>query len=456
MTERLLPLLADNWRARRQGTTGLASRQRRRLIEIVALARARSPYYASLYRELPQQVADPTLLPITTKPELVRHFDDWATDREVTLERARAFVDDPDRIGERFLDRYTVTTTSGTTGTRGIFVLDDRTLRVSTALTARMAAAWLSPGDVARIVARRGRMAMVIGTGGHYASAVAAARLRQSSRRRARGIRVFPIDSPRPEIVAALNQFKPAVLAPYASMGLLLGEDQEAGRLHIDPALVVLSAEGLAPGEYDRIAAAFGAKVRHGYAATECPFLSYSCSDGWLHVNIDWLVLEPVDADHRPTPPGEQSHTVLVTNLANRVQPILHYDLGDSILQRPDPCPCGDPLPAIRVEGRTAEVLTFRTDDEGLVSIPPLSFATLADRTPGLERLQVVQTAPATLRLRVRPAPGADEGSVWQAVQAETTRLLHGHGIGHVAIEPGEEPPEQAVGGKYRTVIPLG
>ena len=50
-------------------------------------------------------------------------------------------------------------------------------------------------------------------------------------------------------------------------------------------------------------------------------FLSYGCGERWLHVNNDWAVLEPVDADHRPIPPGEQSQTVLVSNLANHVQP---------------------------------------------------------------------------------------------------------------------------------------
>nr|BFE45663.1 hypothetical protein GCM10017547_35560 [Pseudarthrobacter oxydans] len=50
---------------------------------------------------------------------------------------------------------------------------------------------------------------------------------------------------------------------------------------------------------------------------------------------------------------------MLLSNLANRIQPILRYDLGDSVTTRTDPCPCGDPTPAIHVQGRTAELLTF-------------------------------------------------------------------------------------------------
>jgi phenylacetate-coenzyme A ligase PaaK-like adenylate-forming protein len=182
-------------------------------------------------------------------------------------------------------------------------------------------------------------------------------------------------------------------------------------------------------------------------------FFSYGCGERWLHVNSDWAVLEPVDADYRPVPPGEQSHTVLLSNLANRVQPILRYDLGDSILLRPDPCQCGNPLPAIRVRGRSADVLNFPTEGGGRVTIPPLAME--VDQVPGVELAQIIQTAPTTLRVRLRPAPGAEAEQVWQAVRNEIRHLLAAHKLDHVAVELAEEQPKQSPGGKYRTVIPL-
>ena len=72
-----------------------------------------------------------------------------------------------------------------------------------------------------------------------------------------------------------------------------------------------------------------------------------------LHVSADWYIFEPVDRNYRLVLRGEPSHTVLMTNLANRVQPLIRYDQGDSVTLRPDACPCGSPLPAIRVVGRT-------------------------------------------------------------------------------------------------------
>lgn len=450
MSKSVLWLLWDARRAGKQGPTAIERRQRARLAEMVIFARANSPYYRELYQDLPQRVEDLTLLPVTSKKELMARFDDWVTDRDVTIEKVRAFVGNSDLIGERFLGKYTVATTSGTTGTPGIFLMDDRSLAVTTALSFRLMNDWLGIGDVTRILLGGMRMAMVVATGGHFAGVVIGTRLRK---RRGKRVQVLPVQMPLPEMVARLNRFRPAILAPYASVGALLASEQEAGRLHLNPALVVLSAEGLALGEYDRIAKAFNAKVRHSYAATECPFISYSCAHGWLHVNSDWLVLEPVDADYRPVPLGEQSHTVLISNLANRVQPIIRYDLGDAILQRPDACPCGNPLPAVRVQGRAADVLTFPTERGEQVKIAPLAFE--FDHIRGVELFQIVQTAPTSLRVRLRPATGADPDRVWQAVHTAIARLLTGHKLDHVTVERAEEPPEQSPGGKYREIIPL-
>lgn len=450
MSEHLLGLIWNAWRAKCGGPDALTSRQRTRLAEQVAFARANSPYYRELYQNLPERVEDATLLPVISKKKLMSRFDDWVTDRDVTIEKTRAFVSNLDLIGEQFLGKYFALTTSGTTGMPGIFLKDEREMVVTNVLALRMLGAWLNLGDILRILIRGVRTAMVCAAGGHYAEPVAAARLR---RRLGKSVQAFPAHMPLPEMVAELNQFRPAILAPYASIGALLAGEQEAGRLRINPALVVLSAEGLPAGGYDRITRAFGVKARHSYAATECLFISYNCDQGWLHVNADWVVLEPVDADYRPVPPGTQSHTVLISNLANRVQPILRYDIGDRILERPDPCPCGNPLPAIRVQGRTADILTFSTEQGEKVTIPALMFE-IVD-TPGIELFQVVQTTPKSLRVRLRPATGADPDRVGQAVQAEITRLLTERKLDRVTVERAEEPPEQSPGGKYRAVIPL-
>jgi phenylacetate-coenzyme A ligase PaaK-like adenylate-forming protein len=416
---------------------------------MVAFARAHSPYYRELYRGLPERVEDPALLPVTDKPGLMARFDDWVTDPRVKVAEARAFIDDPDRIGQRFLDSYLIAHSSGTSGYRGIFLMDRREAAVHAAIRRRALRRWLGPRDAIGVLAKRGRAAAVTAIGGHFIGLTV---LRNDAWQR-RLTRSLSVHAPLPELVERLNRIQPAILNGYAATIAQLAVEQEAGRLRIKPVLILLAAEALAPEEQDRLAAAFDAKVRDSYGTTECPFLSHSCEHRWLHVNTDWALFEPVDAEQRPVAPGERSHSVLITNLANRVQPRLRYRLDDVIVQRPDPCPCGSPLPAIRVQGRSAE-FTFAIEGRR-VSIPSTVVGGVAEAVAGVERFQVVQTGPATLRVRLVPADGVDQERPWKEMREGLARLLANMGARHVSIERGDEPPQQSQGGKYRRFLPL-
>jgi phenylacetate-coenzyme A ligase PaaK-like adenylate-forming protein len=129
--------------------------------------------------------------------------------------------------------------------------------------------------------------------------------------------------------------------------------------------------------------------------------IAYGCREGWLHVNADWVVLEPVDSEYRPVPPGVPSHTVLLTNLANRVQPIIRYDLGDSVLASPERCRCGSRLPAIRVEGRRDDVVSMQGPTGAIVRLLPLALTTIVEEVAKIHRFQIVQATPVRLLLRL-------------------------------------------------------
>lgn len=455
MSESTIRITWEASRVRNQGSSAVERVQRERLADMVAYSRANSPFYRELYRDLPERVDDPTLLPVVDKKTMMTRFDDWVTDRAVTLKQAQAFADDPRLVGQPFQGRYLLATTSGTSGRRGIFLLDERSQAINLALGILRARDWFGLGDLVPLLRRGGRSAAVIATGGHFVGYAGATGTGKSSRWNRKTMRILSVHTPLPTLVAALNDYQPAMLLGYASVVAMLASEQLAGRLRIAPVLVQPAGESIGELEHDRIASAFRAKVRTAYAATECPFIASSCAYGWLHVASDWVVLEPVDADYQPVAPGRQSHTVLLTNLANRVQPVLRYDLGDGILARADPCPCGRPLPAIKVHGRAGDTLTFMTDNGEQVSVSPLAFGTLLDRTPGIERFQIVQSTPTSLRVHLRLSGGADPDRVWDAVHTELSHLLADNKIDHVRIERADEPPKQSPGGKFRTIILL-
>jgi phenylacetate-CoA ligase len=185
------------------------------------------------------------------------------------------------------------------------------------------------------------------------------------------------------------------------------------------------------------------------YGASEAGLVAFDCGHGWLHVNADWVILEPVDAAYQPVPPGQPSRTVLVTNLANRVQPIIRYDLGDSVTI----CPCGDPLPAIRVEGRTDEILYLEAPDGTKIPVLSVAIATVVEETPGVRRYQVIQTGRLGLQPDLEAEPGYDEVVVWNAVERRLRNYLWQQGLPGVQIErDSQQPRRDPVSGKFRHV----
>jgi phenylacetate-coenzyme A ligase PaaK-like adenylate-forming protein len=280
-----------------------------------------------------------------------------------------------------------------------------------------------------------------------------ARRLRTAPFRR-RIARFFSVLDPLPVLVEQLNAFQPALLATYASALAELTAEQEAGRLRISPLMITSGGELLAPAVRRRAEAVFGCPVNESYAASEAMPLALPCRYDQLHLNSDWFLVEPVDADGRPVPAGSRSDGLLVTNLANFVQPVIRYHLGDSVMITDRRCACGSPLATITVEGRTDDVLRVPRASGGKVVLLPMAVATAVEETSGVRRYQVLQTEPDVLTVRLEPELETDRAEVWGRVQTGLSGLLKAHGVRDVTLRLADEPPQpNPRSGKLRHVL---
>lgn len=145
---------------------------------------------------------------------------------------------------------------------------------------------------------------------------------------------------------------------------------------------------------------------------------------------------------------------MLLTNLANRTAPLLRYQLGDSVLKRADPCPCGNPLPAFRVAGRRDETLVLHDVEGRPVAIAPVAFGLLVEGVWGVRNWQIVQHDHTTLEVRVWATAGTPSEAVTQAFCASLTSVLIRHGLGNVTlvVGHGDLRPDPA-NGKFRHVF---
>ena len=448
-------IIVDSLRVGRAGPDAITRIQRQRLASLVRHARTASPYYRSLYRGLPDNVDDAPLLPPVGKRDLMAHFDDWVTDPAITLSALKSdFLDDLQLVGYPYLGKYHVMTTSGTTGEPAIVIHDRDSWNVLHVLARTRPHPLAGKGDGRQLLTRGIRVATLYATGGHYGGVVLAESVRHRSAILARRTRVLSVLQPVGELVRELNEFQPTMLGGYPSAMLLLAGEQRAGRLHIDPIRVICAGELLTDAMREEIRTTFDCVVGEGYAATEAPALSLQCEHQRFHVNADWYALEPVDADYRPVPLGETSDTALVTNLANRVQPIIRYDLGDRVTMSSVLCPCGSRLPTVQVEGRTNDVLTFESRDHQSISVLPLALASVIEETPGVHRFQAIGTGPTSLSLRLETEPGAAADAVWQDLDQRIEGFLTELGVAGVSIEHSADAPQpDPRSGKLRQVV---
>ena len=234
---------------------------------------------------------------------------------------------------------------------------------------------------------------------GHFASLVSTQRLRGGNPWLAGHSQNFSILQPVAALVPQLNQFRPSILATYPSAAALLAEQARRSALRLPLQEVWTGGETLTPAARQAIEQGLGCALRNSYGASEFLPIAWECGQGQLHVNADWVILEPVGAQHRPVLPGRLSHTTLLTNLANHLQPLIRFDIGDRIAQDVRLRACRSALPVVQVEGRIDDALSLPGTDGRPVMLLPLALCTVLEDEAGVFDFQLRALGPSRWRL---------------------------------------------------------
>jgi len=419
-----------------------------RLATLLRVARGSPLYRQRLRGAPPPGLAGLQQIEPVDKAELMARFDDWATDRAVTREAVERFLAGSPHLADAFLGRYLVWTSSGTSGKPGIFVQDERSLAAYEALDAlRLRAPAVNALPLPAWSAGH-RFAYVAATGGHFAGAVTIERLQRLNRSPTPWAWLTPVVhalsvlTPLPELAQQLQACQPTVLITYPSCAAALAQLQRKGRLRLRLAELWLGGEQLSDGQRALLRDTFGCPLRNNYGASEFFTIACECAQGRLHLNEDWVVLEPVDRQLRPTAPGESSHAVLLTHLANHVQPLLRYRLDDAVRFSGERCACGCALPVIEVQGRSGDTLVLHDSADRPVTLLPLALETAIEEGAGVTQFQLLCTAPDALELRFEPDV-PDPAAAYERARMALQAFLAQHGLPAVRIARGRQPPHR-------------
>lgn len=412
----------DRWSRER-----LLAFQRQRFAELVAYATRHSPFYRRLYGGVLDAAAVvPEKLPTTTKAALLESYDDLVTDRRLRLSDLTAHLAKLDG-DELYLGDLRVMASSGSSGPTAPYVYDGAAWRTVIATMLRVA-------DTVGLRPRipRVRTVNITAPEGKHMTFRATATLDVGMHRTLRTSATLPID----RLVAELNAHKPEFLSAYPSIAAMLATEQLEGRLRIKPRVIVTSSELRTAEMTQRIREAFGVAPHDLYALTETGLVAIECeAHSGMHLFEDTCLYEAVDENNRPVPPGVRGARVLVTNLFNRTQPIIRFEVGDLVTLDDAPCSCGRTTLRLKgIDGRSDDVLSFAGRNGGAVPVHSIHLHTSLAGISAVRDYQITQY-PDRLLVSVVLSTAADGEATRRRVQRSVREQLATVGVGDVRID---------------------
>jgi len=276
----------------------------------------------------------------------VRSFD------ELPIIEKRMLKEEPDRfVNRREGDRVTVKVTSGSTSEPLKLLKDNEAMAREQAATYRSYGwAGIRPG------ARQARFWGVPLKGGDRLKN----RIRDWTLNRSRYSAFRYSDQVFESYLLKMNRRHPTYIYGYTSLIHEFARFLAANRKGDQPVpglkAIITTAEILTPRMREEIRRGFGVPVHDEYGSAETGSIAHDCEKGNLHINSENLLVEVIDDSGTIRLEGEGR--LILTDLHNRVQPLLRYDSGDYGLLTREPCECGRPLALLEnVHGRAYDTV---------------------------------------------------------------------------------------------------
>jgi len=190
-----------------------------------------------------------------------------------------------------------------------------------------------------------------------------------------------------------------------------------------------------------------GVPVFSEYNCVECLQLGFECEEhSGYHLNEDCCAVRIADDEYNTLPDGSTGR-VIVSNLVNRANVLLNYELGDEAAMIPGQCGCGRTLRMLSLNlSRVADRLTLKDGSQ----IHPITFAEAVFSEKDLWQHQVVQLSEDEFDVYLVTNPLTDRDAMKQRLIAEFDNWFQGKLRFHFQFV---DQIELTPGGKRRAVV---
>ncbi len=317
--------------------------QQNRIKKHLKFVTTQSEYYEK-YKDV-----DLSKFPIMNKKLMMDNFDKLNT---VNIQKNKALEfaieAEKERNFKPRINNITIGLSSGTSNTRGIFLLSDTEIEK----WAGFILARIIPGELLK----KHKIAFFMRANSNLYESVGSGKIK---------FKFFDIYKPIEENIKELNNFNPDIIVGQPSVLKEISTASSNNVISINPSKVISIAEVLEHQDEEIIKKAFKlTKVDQVYQCTEgC--LAVTCQCGNIHLNEDIVYFEKEYLDDKRFIP-------VLTDFSRTSQPIIRYRLNDILVESKEKCGCGSCFTVIeKIEGREDDVFIFYKQNGEIVKIFP-------------------------------------------------------------------------------------
>ena len=202
---------------------------------------------------------------------------------------------------------------------------------------------------------------------------------------------------------------------------------------------------------------AFACGVNNAYGAAEQFLIANDYSTGNMRVLSDLVIVEPIDREGNTVPLGVASHKVLLTSLGRFAQPIIRYEIEDSVVLSTTPDNSGASVLTIDIIGRASEVFRVLQNSGELEVILPSTLIMQVADLRGISKFQIRREARDRIKVLFVPRTTDITESLSNTIKQNFKTLFSKLGL-HSCVTVETEAVveiERGPGGKSRRLVNL-
>ncbi len=416
------------------------TQQFRKLLQWVM---SKSPYYRERCQMLDItniSLNDLVAIQPSVKQDVLDHWDEIICVPELTKQIAETHlekfrhqqIDNP-----YFDDKYYVTATGGSSGTRGLFAWDTNYFAM---MGCEMYRYQYRDEQKTPVIGQRKIAEVTAPTAIHASTPLFSFHFDPKAQ-----VLHLAVDLPIPELCHQLNAWQPTHLVGYSTIITELAYQAIKGNLTIQPQRISTAAEPLDDEARDVIRQAWQVEVNNMWGSVEMGMVGIESDEHCgMWISEDMAILEPVDEDLRPVSNPKDVRRLLVTNLCNYTLPLIRYVIDDVIK-----------IDEVATSAyRVVKTLAGRKDDwfvyHDHIRVHPIVFRHLLGQHQAISEYQVVQTKNGAL-IRLITVSVLDVN----ALQTKLCQSLEKAGLKtpEIKIEQLAELPRHGETGKLKRFI---